>query len=344
MRRLGVAIAVLAAWVATATAVGPPAPRAHTPSKPARIGYLGYTTPAVGAQYLAALRERLAELGLADGTDVVLTARYAAGRYDRLPALAAEQARSKVDVLVTPGSEATVAATRATSTVPIVMLEVGDPVVHGLVGSLLRPGGNVTGVSGIFSDLAPVHLELLRLAVPGASRVAVLWNPDNVAEHRLWTEKQTTARVFGWQLVTAPMSRTDDVEFVLRRALARRADALYSLGDPLILSGASRSSTSPSTTCRPLRLAEFVDAGGFMAYGPNALTSAAGRGIRRPDLAGCPPRRPPRRAAAALRAGRQSEDGPRSRHPRPGRGAESGRRGGRVRHVRAAARTRWTSI
>ena len=204
MRRLGVAIAVLAAWLATATAVGPPAPRAHPPSKPARIGYLGYTTPEVGAQYLAAFRERLAELGLADGTDVVLTARYAAGRYDRLTALAAELVRSRVDVLVTPGSEATVAATRATSTVPIVMLEVGDPVVHGLVASLLRPGGNVTGVSGIFSDLAPVHLELLRLAVPGASRVAVLWNPDNVAEHRLWTEKQTTARVFGWQLVTAP--------------------------------------------------------------------------------------------------------------------------------------------
>ena len=300
MRRLGVAIAVLAAWVATATAVGPPAPRAHPASKPARIGYLGYTTPEVGAQYLDALRGRLAELGLADGTDVVLTARYAAGRYDRLTALAADLVRSKVDVLVTPGSEATVAATRATSTVPIVMLEVGDPVVHGLVGSLLRPGGNVTGVSGIFSDLAPVHLELLRLAVPGASRVAVLWNPDNVAEHRLWTEKQTTARVFGWQLVTAPMSRTDDVELVLRRALARRADALYSLGDPLILSERQQIANFALQHRLPTLFGwrEFVDVGGFMAYGPNALTlyrQAAGyvarilRGARPGDLPVEPP-------------------------------------------------------
>lgn len=278
---------------------------------------------------------------------MVLTARYAAGRYDRLTALAADLVRSKVDVLVTPGSEATVAATRATSTVPIVMLEVGDPVVHGLVASLLRPGGNVTGVSGIFSDLAPVHLELLRLAVPGASRVAVLWNPDNVAEHRLWTEKQTTARVFGWQLVTAPMSRMDDVEVVLRRALARRADALYSLGDPLILSERQQIANFALQHRLPTLFRLAGVRGRRRLHGLRSQLVdpvSAGRRLRRPDLTGCPPRRPPRRAAAALRAGRQSEDGACPRHPRPGRGAESGRRGGRVRHVRAAARTRWTSI
>ena len=300
MRRLGVAIAVFAAWLITATVSGSSAQQAYAPSRPVRVGYLGYTTPEVGAQYLDALRGRLAELGLADGTDVVLTARYAAGRYERLPVLAQELVRSGVSVLVTPGSEATVAATRATSTVPIVMLEVGDPVVHGLVASLLRPDGNVTGVSGIFSDLAPVHLELLRLAVPGASRVAVLWNPDNVAEHRLWTEKQTTARVFGWQLVTAPMSRMDDVEVVLRRALARRADALYSLGDPLILSERQQIANFALQHRLPTLFGwrEFVDVGGFMAYGPNALTlyrQAAGyvarilRGARPGDLPVEPP-------------------------------------------------------
>ena len=180
------------------------------------------------------------------------------------------------------------------------MLEVGDPVVHGLVASLVHPGRNVTGVSGIFSDLAPVHLDLLRQAVPGASRVAVLWNPDNVAEHRLWTEKQTTARVFGWQLVTAPLSRTDDVETVLRRALARRADALYSLGDPFILSERLQIANFALQHRLPTLFGwrEFVDAGGFMAYGPNVLTlyrQAAGyvarilRGARAGDLAVEPP-------------------------------------------------------
>ena len=300
MRRLGVAIVVLAAWLATITVVGSSAQQADFSSRPARIGYLGYTDAGVGAQYLAAFRARLRELGFVEGTDVVVSERYAAGRYERLPALATELVRSGVSVLVTPGSEATLAATRATTTVPIVMLEVGDPVVHGLVKDLIRPGGNVTGVSGIFSDLAPVHLELLRETVPGASRVVVLWNPDNLAEHRLWSEKLTTARVFGWQLVTAPLSRTDDVEDVLRRALARRADALYSLGDPLILSERQQIVNFALRHRLPTLFGwrEFVDVGGLMAYGPNVLSlyrQAAGyvarilRGARAGQLAVEPP-------------------------------------------------------
>ena len=332
MRRLGVAIAVLAAWLTAATFAGPPATRAHTPAKPARIGYLGYTTPEVGAQYLAAFRARLSQLGMVDGTDVVVTTRYAAGRYDRLPALAAELVRSGVSVLVTPGSEATVAATRATTTIPIVMLEVGDPVVHGLVKNLIHPGGNVTGVSGIFSDLAPVHLDLLRQAVPGASRVVVLWNPDNVAEHRLWSEQQTTARVFGWQLVTAPFSRTDDVEFVLRRALARRADALYSLGDPLILSERQQIVNFAPQHRLPTLFGwrEFVDVGGLMAYGPKVLELPSGRRLRRAHPARRPRRRAGRGAAGALRAGDQPQNGAGAGPPGSRRGAGPRRRRGRV--------------
>src|SRR5215475_9786709 len=168
MMRLGVAIAILAAWLTTAAVPGSSAQQAYLSPHPVRVGYLGYTSPEVGARYLAAFRARLAELGLEDGRDVEVTTRYAAGRYERLPTLARELVRSGVSVLVTPGSDATVAATLVTSAIPIVMLEVGDPVVHGLVASLVHPGGNVTGVSGIFSDIAPVHLELLRQAVPGA--------------------------------------------------------------------------------------------------------------------------------------------------------------------------------
>jgi putative ABC transport system substrate-binding protein len=301
MRRAGPLVAVLAAWLATFAPASPPASRAQ-PAGPraARVGYLGYTSAAIGAPYLGAFRGRLAELGLAEGRDVVVTERYAEGKYERLAELAAELVRDGVDVLLTPGPSATLAATGTTSTVPIIMLDVGDPVAYRLVGSLKRPGGNVTGVSSIFADLAPMHLELLRLAVPGASRVVVLWNPANLAEHRLWSEKQTTARVFGWQLLTAPVSRSDELEGVLAATLAQKPHALYSIGDPLIMAERQR----VVDFALRHRLAtlfgwrEFVDAGGLMAYGPSVTAlyrQAAGyaarivRGARPGDLPVQPP-------------------------------------------------------
>ena len=297
MRRTGPLAALLAAWLAAATLAAPPAPRAQ--SSVPRVGYLGYTSPTVGAPYLDAFRKRLAELGLAD---VVVSARYAEGRYERLPDLAADMVREGVAVLVTPGPGATLAAVRATDTVPIVMMDVGDPVAYRLVASLDRPGGNVTGVSSIFSDLAPVHLELLRLAVPGASRVVVLWNPTNLAEHRLWSEKQTTARVFGWQLLTAPVSRSDELDRTLAATLAQKPHALYSLGDPLITAERQRvvdfALRNRMATLFGWR--EFVDAGGLMAYGPSVTAlyrQAAGyaarilRGARPGDLPVEPPER-----------------------------------------------------
>jgi putative ABC transport system substrate-binding protein len=303
MRRAGPLVAVLLAWLAALTLVAPAAPRAQPASpRPARIGYLGYTSAAVGAPYLGAFRQRLAELGLADGRDVTVRERYAEGRYDRLPELAARFLGEGVDVLVTPGPGATLAATRATGTVPIIMLDVGDPVAYRLVGSLERPGGNVTGVSSIFADLAPVHLELLRLAVPGASRVVVLWNPANLAEHRLWTEKSRTARVFGWHLLTAPVSRSDELDGALAATLEQKPHALYSLGDPLIMAERQR----VADWALRHRMAtlfgwrEFVDVGGLMAYGPSvtALYRQAAdyaarivRGARPGDL----PVRPPER-------------------------------------------------
>jgi putative ABC transport system substrate-binding protein len=271
LRRAGLLVAVLAAWIAAATLAAPARSRAQP--QVARIGYLGYTSHEIGAPYLRAFQRRLAELGRADGRDVVVIERYAEGRYERLPDLAAELLRGGVDVLLTPGPGATLAATRATQSVPIIMIDVGDPVAYGLVSNLERPGGNVTGVSSVFSDLAPVHLELLRLAVPGASRVVVLWNPDNLAEHRLWSEKQATARVFGWQLLTAPVSRSEALDRTLDATLAQKPHALYSLGDPLITAERQR----VVDFARRHRLAtlfgwrEFVDAGGLMAYGPNVI-------------------------------------------------------------------------
>jgi len=301
--RHGLLVAVLAAWLATLT-LAAPAPRAQpVAASPApRVGYLGYTSAAIGAPYLRAFRQRLAELGLVDGRDLVVVERYAEGRYDRIAELCAELLREGVDVLVTPGPGPTLAATRATDRVPIIMMDVGDPVAYQLVSSLQRPGGNVTGVSSIFSDLAPVHLELLRLAVPGASRVVVLWNPANLAEHRLWSEKQTTARVFGWQLLTAPVSRADELDRALAATLDQKPHALYSLGDPLITAERQR----VVDFALRHRLAtlfgwrEFVDAGGLMAYGPSVTAlyrQTAGyvarvvRGARPADLPVQPPER-----------------------------------------------------
>jgi putative ABC transport system substrate-binding protein len=300
MRRAGLLVVVLAVWLVAVFLTPPPSPAQPAGRRPARVGYLGYTSHEVGAPYLRAFQRRLAELGMVDGRDVVLIERYAEGRYERLLDLATELLGGGVEVLVTPGPGATLAATRATQTVPIIMLDVGDPVAYGLVSNLERPGGNVTGVSSVFSDLAPVHLELLRLAVPGASRVVVLWNPDNLAEHRLWSEKQATARVFGWQLLTAPVSRREALDQTLAATLEQKPHALYSLGDPVITAERQR----VVDFARRHRLAtlfgwrEFVDAGGLMAYGPNVIAlyrQAAGytarvlRGARPADL----PVRPP---------------------------------------------------
>jgi len=271
MRRLIVFAALVAAWlVACASPTGPgPATARHVPV----VAYLGYTTSDVGAPYLGAFRQRLAELGFTDGRNVAVVERYAEGQYDRLGDLAAGLVRGGVDVLVTPGPGPTMAAMTATTTVPIVMLEAGDPVAYGLVKSLERPGGNVTGVSSLFANLAPLHLDLLRRVVPGASRVAVLWNPSNLAEHRLWSDRQTTARVFGWQLQTVPVKAADELETALGAIASGGADSLYSVGDPIILLQRARVAEFALQQRLPSLFgwSEFADAGGLMAYGPNTF-------------------------------------------------------------------------
>ena len=263
---------LLAAWV---SACASPASAPLTPSGPRlpRVGYLGYTSPEGGAPYLDAFRRRLADLGFLDGRDVVIGARYAAGRYERLGDLVQELLKEGADVLVTPGSTPTLAATSSTMGVPIVMMEVGDPVAYKLVTSLEHPGGNVTGVSSLFTNLAPLHLELLRQTVPGAQRVAVLWNPSNLAEHRLWSDRQTTARVFGWQLQTVPVKASDELDTALKAIAAGGADTLYSVGDPVILMERARVAAFALEHRLPSLFgwSEFVDAGGLMAYGPNTF-------------------------------------------------------------------------
>jgi putative tryptophan/tyrosine transport system substrate-binding protein len=271
MTRAGLLAALLAAWLLAVLA--PVSAQAPAPRVP-RVGYLGYTSPDGAAPYMGAFRKKLADLGLVEGRDLLLVERYAEGHYERLGDLAAELVRAGVDVLVTPGSGPTMAATGATSTIPIVMMEVGDPIAYRLVASLERPGGNVTGVSSLFANLTPLHLDLLRRTVPNASRVAVLWNPSNLAELRLWSDRQTTARVFGWQLQTVPMQSARDLELALRAITEGGADALYSVGDPVILLQRAKLAEFALQRRLPTMFgwSEFVDAGGLMAYGPNTFT------------------------------------------------------------------------
>jgi ABC-type uncharacterized transport system substrate-binding protein len=293
MRTVALFAVLVAGWLVACASPIRPAPTIA--GRVAVVGYLGYTDAQVGAPYLAAFRTRLAELGFTDGRDVTVVERYAEGHYERLGELAGDLVRGGADVLVTPGPGPTIAATAATASVPIVMLEIGDPVAHGVVKSLEHPGGNVTGVASILSDLAPLHLDLLRRTVPGAMRVAVLWNPSNLAELRLWGERQTTARVLGWQLQTVPVTAADQLDTALAAIADAKVDALYSLGDPLILSERRRVADFALDHRLPTVFGwrEFVDAGGLMAYGPSTLAlyrHAAGyvarilRGARPADL------------------------------------------------------------
>jgi putative ABC transport system substrate-binding protein len=165
------------------------------PNKVARIGILRANSPSANTSTgLEAFRQGLRELGDVEGQNISLDYRWARNKYERLPDLAAELARLKVDVIFTFATPATDAAKQATKTIPIVFVNVGDPVASGLVASLAQPGGNITGLTNISSDLSGKQLELLKESVPGATRVAVLWNPTNAGAALQLKETEAAAR------------------------------------------------------------------------------------------------------------------------------------------------------
>src|SRR5437762_2376226 len=189
-----------------AHAASPLAAEAQRPTTP-RIGYVWIGDRATDTRG-AGLRQGLADKGYVIGRDLVLEERYAQGNAERIPALIAELLELKVDVLATPGTPITLAARRATSTVPIVMLT-GDPVGAGLVASLAHPGGNVTGVSLLSGDYSAKWLELLKEAVPKLERVAVLWNPDNPQIVRVVEKLRSVAQALGLEMAVFPARPTD---------------------------------------------------------------------------------------------------------------------------------------
>jgi putative ABC transport system substrate-binding protein len=221
-------------------------------------------------RWVTAFVQRLRELGWIEGRTVAIEYRWAEGRYENLAEIAAEFVRLKVDVIVTYATPPVVAAKQATADIPIVSAVMGDPVGTGLVASLARPGGNVTGLSVLTPDLAGKRLELLREVVPGLRRLAFLGNVGNPITALEMGEVQTAARTLGLHLVTLEIRRPEDIVPAFE-TLKSDAQALYVAGDPLVLANRVRINTLALVARLPAFYNEraYVEAGGLMSYGVN---------------------------------------------------------------------------
>jgi putative ABC transport system substrate-binding protein len=247
----------------------PLAARAQQPRLPT-IGYLGESTPSAQSQRTAAFVQRLREFGWIEGRTVVIEYRWAEGRSESFAEFAAEFVRLKVDVIVTSGTALIIAAKQATSLIPIVFALAGDPVGTGLVTSLARPGGNVTGLSSQTTDLAAKRVELLREVLPGLRRLAIMANVGSLASVLAMGEVRAAARTFGLEVATLEIRRAQDIAPAFD-ALKGSAEALYVAADPLVFSNRVRLATFTLAARLPTIYTsrEFVEGGGLMSYGPN---------------------------------------------------------------------------
>jgi len=234
-----------------------------------KIGWLSAVAgPTAGQEEII---RNLHELGYVRGKNIVFEFRYAANRLDRLPRLAEELVSRKVDLLITPGTPGALALHNATRTIPIIFADVTDPVAAGLVESLARPGGNVTGFSTIESVLAGKRLELLKETITKLSRVAVSWNPQSLSSQQEWKESQRAARELGVQLYSMEVSSAEKYETAFDDAMKAHSTALAVLSAPLSVStqqhiaDLAAKHRLPSIYVRK----EIVAMGGLMSYGPD---------------------------------------------------------------------------
>jgi ABC-type uncharacterized transport system substrate-binding protein len=252
-----------------AVAAWPLAGRAQQ-AKPLTIGFMGESTPEGQRQWVAAFVQRLSERGWSEGRNVAVEYRWAAGRNERFAEIVAELIRLKVDIIVTQGTPAVLAAKQATSVIPVVFAIAGNPVANGLVASLARPGGNVTGLTNQSAELAGKRIELLRDVMPGLRRLAIMANVDNPSVVLDMREVQAAAQTLGLDVTTADIRRSADIAGAFA-GLVGRADALYIAGDPLVTTNRTRLAIlavgARLPTIHPNR--ENIEAGGLMSYGPN---------------------------------------------------------------------------
>jgi putative tryptophan/tyrosine transport system substrate-binding protein len=257
--------------IAGSAAAWPLAARAQQTGKVPTIGFLG-ANPSIDSDRIAAFVQRLRELAWIDGRNLAIEYRWAEGRNERNTENAAELVRLKVDVIVTEGTPSTFAAKQATAVIPIVFAAAGDPVGTGLVASLARPGGNITGLSSQTAETAGKRLELLREIVPGLGRLAIMGNVGNPLSVLESGEAQAAARALGLEVTTAELRRAEDISPAFD-ALKGRADALYVCVDPLVNTHRIRINILAVAARLPTiyLFREYVEVGGLMSYGPNDL-------------------------------------------------------------------------
>ena len=249
----------------------PHAAQAQQAGKVRRIGYLDQGSAARNRPYFEAFRQGLRDLGWVEGQNIVIDVRFAEGKTDQLPALAAELVRLKVDVIVTSTTPAALAAKQATPTIPIVMTWAADPVGSGLVASLARPGGNITGWTGQSVELRAKYLELLKEAVPAAVRIGVLWNPANQVHRPSMKLIEAAAQKLKVELHPVGVQDPNEIESTFSALVGKRVEALVVFPDgmflaqtPLIIALAARNRLPAMYGSR-----QEAEAGGLMAYGAN---------------------------------------------------------------------------
>jgi putative ABC transport system substrate-binding protein len=236
-----------------------------------RIGFMGNSTAALEANLVGPFREGLRALGYVEGRDLHIEYRWADGEYDRFPKLVQELLAAKVEVIVTAGTPASLAVKRATTTVPLVMVAVGDPVGTGLVGSLARPGGNITGLSSIAPDLEGKRLELLRELLPKLAHVAVFWNPANAFHKGSMKQAHAAADKLGIKLQSLPVRKTEDLDGAFAAIVKARPEALLLLADRIFLHDRVPMMDFATKNRLPSVSAyrELAEAGGLMSFGPS---------------------------------------------------------------------------
>ena len=250
----------------------PLAPGAQPTGKIYRIGFLSPSTSA-DPSILDAFREGLREFGYVEGRNIAIASRWAEGKYDRLPGLAAQLVGLKVDIIVATAVPAIRAAKEATRTIPIIMAVVVDPMATGLVASLARPGGNITGLSSMAPQITGKQLEMLKEVVPKASLVAVLWNPANAGNAPQIQQAQDAARALGVRLQPLGARGSSEIDSAFATMTSAQAGAVIVLVDAMLLDHRTQIADLAARRRLPAvyGLSDHAEAGGLMAYGPNRL-------------------------------------------------------------------------
>ncbi|MFL6951554.1 MAG: ABC transporter substrate-binding protein [Xanthobacteraceae bacterium] len=242
----------------------------HSPKVP-KVGFLGNSTAVLEANLVGPFRNGLRELGYEEGRNILIEYRWADGDYQRLPGLVDDLLAANVDLIVTAGTPAALAVKKATTSVPLVMVAVGDPVGSGIVPSLSRPGGNITGLSSIAPDLEGKRLELLREVAPKVSRVALFWNPTNFFHAVSLQQARAGAQTLRIDLQLLGVSTSEELDEAFAAIVRTRPDALLLLADRVFLHNRVRIMEFAGQHRLPSVNAyrELVEAGGLMSYGPS---------------------------------------------------------------------------